>query len=87
MKTKFLLLSVFVLSFLNSQAQNYGNLGGQNSGNRVISTAVPFLTIGPDGRAGGMGDGGVATSPDINSMYWNSAKYAFIYPLAQKSCK
>ena len=74
MKTKFLLLSVFVLFFFSSKAQNNGN-GGQS---RVITTAVPFLTIGPDGRAGGMGDGGVATSPDANSMYWNSAKYAFI---------
>ncbi|GMT45141.1 MAG: hypothetical protein IEMM0006_0973 [bacterium] len=78
MKARFLLLSALVLFFLNGEAQNYGNLGGQNSGSRVISTAVPFLTIGPDGRAGGMGDGGVATSPDVNSMYWNSAKYAFI---------
>ncbi len=57
MKTRFLLLSVFVLFFLNSEAQNYSNLGGKNSGDRVITTAVPFLMIGPDGRAGGMGDG------------------------------
>ena len=78
MKARFLLLSALVLFFFSSEAQNYGNLGGQNSGNRVITTAVPFLMIGPDGRAGGMGDGGVATSPDVNSMYWNSAKYAFI---------
>jgi len=78
MKTRFLLLSVSVLLFLSSHAQNYGNVGGQASGNRVITTAVPFLMIGPDGRAGGMGDGGVATSPDANSMYWNSAKYAFV---------
>lgn len=78
MKTRFFLLSVFVLFFLSSNAQNYGNVGGQADGDRVITTAVPFLMIGPDGRAGGLGDGGVATSPDINSMHWNSAKYAFI---------
>ncbi|VAW26430.1 hypothetical protein MNBD_BACTEROID07-1310, partial [hydrothermal vent metagenome] len=78
MKTKFLLLSALLLFFFSSEAQNYGNVGGQASGDRVISTAVPFLMIGPDGRAGGMGDGGVATSPDANSMHWNSAKYAFI---------
>ncbi len=78
MKTRFLLLSALVLFFLSSNAQSYNNLGGQNSGESVITTAVPFLMIGPDGRAGGMGDGGVATSPDANSMHWNSAKYAFI---------
>ncbi len=78
MKARFLLLSALVLFFFSSHAQNYGNVGGKASGDRVITTAVPFLMIGPDGRAGGLGDGGVATSPDINSMYWNSAKYAFI---------
>ena len=44
----------------------------------AIQTAVPFLTITPDSRAGGMGDVGVATTPDINSQHWNAAKYAFI---------
>lgn len=44
----------------------------------VVSTGVPFLVISPDARGGGMGDVGVATSPDAASLYWNSAKYAFI---------
>ena len=44
----------------------------------AIQTVVPFLTIAPDSRAGAMGDVGVATSPDIYSMHWNPAKYAFI---------
>ena len=44
----------------------------------TLNTAVPFLTIGPDARSGGMGDGGVATSPDANAMHYNPAKYAFI---------
>jgi len=44
----------------------------------AIQTAVPFLTITPDSRAGGMGDAGAATTPDINSQYWNASKYAFI---------
>ncbi len=48
------------------------------SGANVVSTAVPFLTIAPDSRAGAMGDAGVATSPDMNSQHWNPAKYAFI---------
>lgn len=45
---------------------------------RPISTAVPFLNITPDARGGALGDLGVATSPDIFSIYWNSAKYAFL---------
>lgn len=44
----------------------------------VIQTVVPFLTIAPDSRAGAIGDAGVATSPDLYSMHWNPAKYAFI---------
>jgi len=51
---------------------------GQNSELRSIQTVVPFLTIAPDSRAGGMGDAGVATSPDVYSMHWNPAKFAFI---------
>jgi len=43
----------------------------------VVTTAVPFLRISPDARAGGMGDLGVATSPDANSQFYNLAKYPF----------
>ena len=35
------------------------------------------LAIAPDARAGGMGDVGAATDPDVNSQYWNPAKYPF----------
>lgn len=49
----------------------------RNSPN-TISTAVSFLTIAPDTRAGGLGDAGVATTPDGNSQHWNPAKYVFI---------
>lgn len=47
-------------------------------GNRIITTAVPFLTISPDARAGGMADIGAATSPDIYAVHWNPAKLAFM---------
>jgi hypothetical protein len=43
----------------------------------VVTTAVPFLRISPDARAGGMGDVGVSTIPDANSNYWNQAKLPF----------
>ena len=42
-----------------------------------VSTAVNSLKIGADARAGGMGDVGVATDPDVNSQAWNVAKYPF----------
>lgn len=45
--------------------------------NRAITMGVPFLQIAADARAAGMGDIGVATSPDTYSQQWNPAKYAF----------
>ena len=44
----------------------------------TIQSVVPFLTIAPDSRSGATGDVGVATAPDLNSLHWNPAKYAFI---------
>ncbi|ABG60478.1 type IX secretion system outer membrane channel protein PorV [Cytophaga hutchinsonii] len=49
----------------------------QNQYSQTITTAVPFLSITPDARAGGMGDAGAATSPDANATYWNPGKLAF----------
>lgn len=43
----------------------------------IVTTAVPFLRISPDARAGGMGDMGISTTPDINSQFYNVAKYPF----------
>ncbi len=43
----------------------------------VVTTAVPFLRISPDARSGGMGDLGIATSPDASSGFWNMGKVAF----------
>ena len=43
----------------------------------VVTTAVPFLRISPDARAGGMGEVGIATSPDVNAPFWNLAKTPF----------
>ena len=54
-------------------------LSGQECGPRLntITTAVPFLMIGPDSRSGGMGDAGVALPADANAMHWNPSKLAF----------
>jgi hypothetical protein len=53
---------------------DYSDLTG---GLNTITTAVPFLLISPDSKAGAMGDVGVATTPDANSMHWNPAKLTF----------
>lgn len=42
-----------------------------------VEHAVISQTIAPDARSAGMGDVGVATDPDVNSQYWNPAKYPF----------
>ena len=42
-----------------------------------VDHAVVSQTIAPDARAAGMGDVGCATDPDVNSQYWNLAKYPF----------
>ncbi len=43
----------------------------------VVTSAVPFLRISPDARSGGMGDVGIATTPDANAAFWNLAKTPF----------
>ena len=85
LKKNLLILGVlpFVLS-TTSQAQvtSKDDLLGQR---RVITTAVPFLTITPDSRSAGMGDAGVARDGDANSIHWNIASMAFIQKKAGMS--
>lgn len=69
-KITILLLGVFLGINFSASAQN-------EERDRVITTAVPFLMVAADARAAGMGDQGVATSPDVFSQQWNPAKYAF----------
>lgn len=66
MRRIFLIITTVAFA-VNSYAQN----------ERPISTGVPFLMIAADARAAGMGDNGVATSPDAFSQQYNPAKYAF----------
>lgn len=80
-----LILSFCLLNKQTVQAQNNPNdiniLGQLNT----ITTAVPFLIISPEARAGGMGDIGAATSPDANATHWNPAKLAFAQDETDKS--
>lgn len=63
-----LLLALSLTTKAKSQTDNTIN---------VVTSAVPFLRISPDARAGGMGDVGIATTPDANSSFWNLAKTPF----------
>lgn len=81
MKKTLILLPVFIMILASSVNAQWAT--GQSLydkyGNRLntITTAVPFLQIAPDSRAGAMGDMGAATSADVNSQAYNPAKYVF----------
>ena len=75
---KFLLIVLSLGSYSLFGQTSPPNIVGQDDDNRVITTAVPFLSITPDARGGAMGDAGVATSADANSVHWNPAKLVFI---------
>src|SRR5690554_5289866 len=75
---KNILIAVFTLATLTVQAQNSIIVSGQDPDRRVITTAVPFLNFAPDSRHSGMGDVGVALSPDANSAHWNAGQLAFV---------
>ncbi|MEA5112098.1 MAG: type IX secretion system outer membrane channel protein PorV [Lentimicrobium sp.] len=66
-------LFAFFSESINAQSTTYI---GQDL--NTITTAVPFLQIAPDARSGGMGEAGVSSTPDANSMHWNPAKYSYI---------
>ena len=70
-KVKILLIAMLMATAANGWAQD-----GKSQFN-PIDHAVISQTIAPDARAAGMGDVGAATDPDVNSQYWNPAKYPF----------
>ncbi len=73
MAKRFAIIGLSLLTATGAVAQNNSFNGQVNT----ITTAVPFLRISPDARAGGMGDVGIATSADANAQYWNVAKLPF----------
>ena len=66
------------LSLLSWQASAQDSQGdSKESLFNPVNYAVISQTIAPDARGGGLGDVGAATDPDVNSQYWNPAKYPF----------
>jgi hypothetical protein len=70
--------AILFILLITLSGSNLLNAQDSNGELNAIQTVVPFLTIAPDSRGGAMGDAGVATSPDVYSMHWNPAKFAFI---------
>lgn len=62
------ILSAFCVSMKAQDIKNQLN---------PIYHGVTSLAIAPDARSAGLGDVGAATDPDVNSQYWNPAKYPF----------
>ncbi len=72
---KKVLLSLAAVAFLAVSAQAAKTV--DDTMNPLI-TAMPSLSIAPDARSAGMGDIGVATDADLNSLHWNPAKYSYM---------
>ncbi len=70
--------SLIIATAATQHAGAQSNLNGSSI--NTITTAVPFLRISPDARSGGMGDVGIALTPDANAEFWNVGKL----PFAQK---
>ena len=68
---KILLAMVFAAVWSGANAQEKTDIFNPER------NSVTSQTIAPDARAAGMGDVGAATDPDVNSQYWNPAKYPF----------
>ncbi len=76
MKNYIAVLVIFVVCG-NISAQTITQITPKQNDTRVITTGTAFMAIAADARAAGMGDQGVATSPDAFSQQWNVSKYAF----------
>ena len=72
-----ILFALGAASSTQAQISTSQDAVGRDNTSNIISTAASFLLIAPDSRAAGLGDAGVATSPDINSQHWNASKYVF----------
>lgn len=72
-----IVLTLTGLAILQPAFTQVTKVGANDLSQNTITTAVPFLLITPDSRAGAMGDAGVATPDDVNAMHWNIGKVPF----------
>ena len=73
MNKPYRILSLFLLTWIASATMAQDKKDIFNPVNHAVTSQM----IAPDARAAGMGDVGVATDPDVNSQFWNPAKYPF----------
>lgn len=83
--SKIIFLVVLILSIVTSSAFAQSNVTDDDLQLNTITTALPFMSITPDSRAGGMGDAGTALSANSNSIYWNTSMLNFAEKNAEVS--
>ena len=74
---KFILFIALILTCFTGFSQPNGGATQNDLQLNTITTALPFMAITPDSRAGGMGDAGTALSPSSSSVYWNTSILSF----------
>jgi len=77
MSRRFFFFLSGLMPFLVASQTGSSNVTQNDLQLNTITTAVPFMAITPDSRAGGMGDAGTALSGDANSVYWNTSMLNF----------
>lgn len=79
MKNIFITSVVVLTSTISFAQPNTGDTDELDGtlGLNTITTALPFMSITPGSRAGGMGDAGTALSASANSLYWNTSMLNF----------
>ncbi|MBO4802653.1 MAG: type IX secretion system outer membrane channel protein PorV [Bacteroidaceae bacterium] len=70
-------LFIFLCSLAVSTISRADDEGDRQNTYNPVMYSVVSMSIAPDARGGGMGDVGAATEADVNSQYWNPAKYPF----------
>jgi hypothetical protein len=68
---------VFISNYSKAQTPNLSGVSKNDLKMNTITTALPFLSITPDSRAGGMGEAGTSLSPNSTSIYWNTSMLSF----------
>jgi hypothetical protein len=77
MKNTGLFLFFTIISFISFAQPTGSGVTDNDLQLNTITTALPFMSITPDSRAGGMGDAGTALSPNSTSVYWNTSALSF----------
>ena len=74
---KYIYSIAFLTICFSGFAQPNGGVDQNDLQLNTITTALPFMAITPDSRAGGMGDAGTALNASSSSVYWNTSILSF----------